>query len=73
MIKETVNKVAENLQVFGSKKNNTWSNTECHEATRECNLCRINMLQNTTQENIHAYHNARSEASKILTQSIRLG
>jgi len=64
-----VNEAAENL---GSKKNNKWFNTKCQEAIRERNLCRINMLQNATQENIQAYQNARSQASKILRQSKRL-
>ncbi|KAL4154176.1 hypothetical protein QTP88_002009 [Uroleucon formosanum] len=71
-IKESVNEAAENLQVLGSKKNNKWFNTKCQEAIRERNLCRINMLQNATQENIQAYQNARSQASKILRQSKRL-
>jgi len=71
-IKETVNEAAENLQVLGLKKNNKWFNIECHEVIRERDLCRIKMLKNTTQENIQAYLNARSQASKILRQSKRL-
>ncbi|XP_060861781.1 craniofacial development protein 2-like [Metopolophium dirhodum] len=63
---ESVNETAENLQVLGLKKNNKWFNTECHEVIRERNLCRINTLQNATQENIHAYQNARSQATKRL-------
>jgi len=67
-----VNEAADNLQVLRSKKNNEWFKAECYEATRERNLHRINMIQNATQENIQAYHNARSQASKILRQSKRL-
>lgn len=54
-----------NLQVLKSKENNKWFNIKCHGAIRERNLCRITMLRNT-QENIQDYHNARSQANKIL-------
>jgi len=70
-IRETVNEAAENLQVSGSKKNNKWFNNECHEAVRKRNLCRINMLQNDTQENKQEYQKARSHVSKILRQNKR--
>lgn len=71
-IKESVTEAAENLQALGLKKNNKWFNTECDEVIMERNSCRINMLQNATQENIHTYQNERSKASKILRQSKRL-
>lgn len=39
--RETVNESAENLQMVGSKKNNKWFNTECHEVVMQHNLLQI--------------------------------
>lgn len=61
-------KIKENLLVLGSKNNNKWFNTKWHEAVRERNLFRSNMLQNAT----YTYQNARSQACKILRQNKRL-
>lgn len=71
-IREIANGAAENLQVLGSKKNNKCFNTERHEVVEKHNLLRINVLQNTIQENILTYQKARDQTNKILRQNKRL-